>query len=249
MGAVGARTDAGKIFGQPFSSSIPKATEHGFWRAFQKVEGRNRLEVPRHNYSFKLWYCVGVGTHREVSRRLYAIAETQQGFFTTKQAKDAGYRENTHTYHAKVGNWVREHRGIYRLAQFPPAKQPDLVRWALWSRNRRQEIEGVYSHLTALSLCGFAELNLSQLHMTVPTRFRRNSKVPDILILHYADLPESDVESAPGFKFTCPQRTVLDLVEALRQGVQHGRLTAEQIESACLTGPARKLCARILRRV
>jgi predicted transcriptional regulator of viral defense system len=190
-----------------------------------------------------------VRSHREVSRRLYEIAETQQGFFTTKQAKDAGYRENTHTYHAKVGNWVREHRGIYRLAQFPPAQQADLVRWALWSRNRRQEIEGVYSHLTALGLCGFSEINPSQLHMTVPTHFRRNSKIPDILILHFADLPESDVETARGFRFTCPQRTILDLVEALRQGLQGGRITPEQIESACVSGPARKLCARILRAV
>ena len=190
-----------------------------------------------------------VRSHREVSRRLYEIAETQQGFFTTKQAKDAGYRENTHTYHAKVGNWVREHRGIYRLAQFPPADHPDLVRWSLWSRNRKQEIEGVYSHLTALSLCGFSEMNPSQLHMTVPTHFRRNSKIPDILLLHFADLPESDVETARGFRFTSPQRTILDLVEALRQGLQGGRITAEQIESACVTGPARKLCARILRAV
>ena len=81
-------------------------------------------------------------SHREVSRHLYEIAGTQQGFFTTNQAKVAGYRENTHTYHVKVGNWVREHRGIYRLVQYPAANQPDLVRWSLWSRNRRQEVQG-----------------------------------------------------------------------------------------------------------
>ncbi len=58
-------------------------------------------------------------SHREASRRLYETAEAQQGFFTTKQAKAAGFAENTHPYHVQVGNWVREHRGIYRLAQFP----------------------------------------------------------------------------------------------------------------------------------
>ena len=50
-------------------------------------------------------------SHREASRRLFEIAEQQQGFFTTKQAKAAGFAENTHPYHVQVGNWTREHRG------------------------------------------------------------------------------------------------------------------------------------------
>ena len=50
--------------------------------------------------------------------------------------------------------------------------------------------------------------------MTVPTDFRRNSEIPGILALHYADLPESDVQTAQGFKFTRPLRTILDLIEA-----------------------------------
>jgi hypothetical protein len=84
--------------------------------------------------------------------------------------------------------------------------------------------------------------------MTVPSHFRRN-KIPDILVLHYADLAESDIETAHGFRFTCPQRTILDLVESLRQGVKGGLITAEQIQNACVTAPARKLCERILRAV
>jgi hypothetical protein len=64
---------------------------------------------------------------RDAQRRLFEIAEGQQGFFTAKQAKAAGFAENTHPYHVQVGNWIREHRGIYRLALFPPAEHPDLV--------------------------------------------------------------------------------------------------------------------------
>ena len=60
-------------------------------------------------------------SHREASRRLFELAEQQQGFFTTKQAKAAGFAENTHPYHVQAGNWIREHRGIYRLALFPSA--------------------------------------------------------------------------------------------------------------------------------
>jgi hypothetical protein len=78
-------------------------------------------------------------------RRLFEFAEQQQGFFTTKQAKTTGFAENTRPYHVHVGNWIREHRGIYRLALFPIADRPDLVLWALWSRNRNEEVEGVYT--------------------------------------------------------------------------------------------------------
>jgi hypothetical protein len=50
--------------------------------------------------------------------------------------------------------------------------------------------------------------------MTVPTDFRRNSDIPGVLVLHYADLHESDVQTAQGFKCTRPLRTILDLIEA-----------------------------------
>src|ERR1700720_1112631 len=166
-------------------------------------------------------------SHREASRRLFEVAEQQQGFFTTKQAKAAGFAENTHPYHVQVGNWTREHRGIYRLALFPTTDRPELVLWALWSRNRNEEVEGVYSHQTALSLYELSDLSPSKLHMTVPTDFRRNSEIPGILRLHYADLPKSDVTTSQGYRFTRPLRTILDLIDAgtveerfIRQGLR-----------------------------
>ncbi len=199
-------------------------------------------------------------SHREASRRLFEIAEQQQGFFTTKQAKAAGFAENTHPYHVQVGNWIREHRGIYRLTLFPTADRPDLVLWALWSRNRNEEVEGVYSHDTALSLYDLSDLNPAKLQMTVPTDFRRNSDIPGILVLHYADLPDGDVQTAQGFKFTRPLRTILDLIEAgtvernfirqaLRQSVDRGLITRQQIRNTRMSEPARKVVEEVLRRV
>src|SRR5216683_1789998 len=88
-------------------------------------------------------------THKKAYRRLYSVADKQQGFFTTKQAIAAGFAERTHPYHVNVGNWIREHRGIYRLADFPTAERPDLMLWYLWSQNRKEVPEGTYSHDTA----------------------------------------------------------------------------------------------------
>ena len=175
-------------------------------------------------------------SHREAAQRLFELAQEQQGFFTAKQAKAAGFAENTHPYHVHAGNWIREHRGVYRLAQFPTSDRPDLVVWALWSRNRRGDVEGVYSHQTALRIHELSDLNPAKLHMTVPMRFRRTSKVPAVLVLHYADLSEGDVDLAQGFKVTHPLRTILDLIaagtvehtfirQALLQAVDRGLVT------------------------
>jgi hypothetical protein len=92
--------------------------------------------------SRKLKYGVVSQSHREASRRLFEVAEQQQGYFTTKQAKAAGFAGNPHPYHVKVGNWIREISGVYRLALFPMTERPELVLWALWSRNRNEEVEG-----------------------------------------------------------------------------------------------------------
>jgi predicted transcriptional regulator of viral defense system len=198
-------------------------------------------------------------SHREASRRLFEIAEQQQGFFTTKQAKAAGFAENTHPYHVQVGNWIREHRGIYRLALFPVTDRPDLVLWALWSRNRNEEIEGVYSHHTVLSFYDLSDLNPAKLHMTVPTSFRRSSEIPGVLALHYADLPESDVEAVQGFKITRLLRAILDLIEAgtvernfirqaITQAVDRGLITRPEIRSRQMSEPARRIFEEALRR-
>jgi predicted transcriptional regulator of viral defense system len=198
--------------------------------------------------------------HRDASRHLFETAEQQQGFFTTKQAKAAGFAENTHPYHVQVGNWIRQHRGIYRLALFPGADRPDLVLWSLWSRNRSEEVEGVYSHQTALSLYDLSDLNPAKLHMTVPSGFRRNSVIPKILTLHYADLTDVDVKIAQGFRFTRPLKTILDVIseaavepnfirQALKQAIERGLVTRQQVRNTQIEGPARKIVEAVFRRV
>src|SRR5208337_5160113 len=151
-------------------------------------------------------------SHREASRRLFELSEQQQGFFTTKQAKAAGFAENTHPYHVQAGNWIREHRGIYGLASFPRGERPDLMLWSLWSRNRGETAQGVYSHQTALSVHDLSDVMPAKLHMTVPRSFRRNSEIPRVLFLHFADLLQSDIGVAHGVRVTKPMRTILDLI-------------------------------------
>lgn len=167
---------------------------------------------------------------------LFEIAEGQQGYFTAKQAADAGYQLGSQAHHAKSGNWVRVERGIYRLARFPQSSEEQLVIYALWSRNRAGEPEGVYSHQTALSIHELSDVNPAKLHMTVPIAFRRNAETPKVLMLHRGSLDEKDVEQRQGFAVTRPLYTIIDLVaaeavsrdiveQALTEGRKRGLIT------------------------
>src|SRR5580700_3177537 len=180
---------------------------------------------------------------KEAAKRLYEIAEEQQGYFTTKQAKAAGFAENTHPYHVQAGNWIREHRGIYRLASFPRGERPDLMLWSLWSRNRGEAGQGVYSHQTALSLYDLSDVMPAKLHMIVPKNFRRNSEIPHVLVLHFTDLPQDDIGAVHGVRVTKPMRTILDLLaggevppatlrQAVREGLRRGLILRSEIAEA-----------------
>ena len=172
---------------------------------------------------------------------LFEIAEAQEGLFTAKQAESAGFSKKNHSYHVDVGNWTREHRGIFRLAHFPRSEYEQYVLWALWSCNRQEKIEGIYSHETALSFYELSDLNPAKLHMTVPTAFRRGAKTPKILVLHRGNLAPSDYKTVRGFKVVKPLRAIQDLYlentvqidflrQAFNEALKRGLITTSDIK-------------------
>jgi len=155
-----------------------------------------------------------MANNTDKSRRLWDIASLQDGYFTARQARAVGYDTNGQSYQVKAGNWVREHRGIYRFAGYPLGEHPDLTKWYLWSCNRKGEPQGAYSHETALSLYEVSDVNPAKIHMTVPRGFRRSAAIPRILVLHFGHLPRMDVGNVHGVDVTTPIRTLVDVVTA-----------------------------------
>ena len=193
-------------------------------------------------------------SYNEVNHRLHSVAEAQAGFFTAKQAKNAGFSASSHTYHVQEGHWTHEYRGIYRLTGFPAVLHPELVRWHLWAMDRAGRAQGVYSYSTALDLYLRHE-KPPELHMTVPTGFRRMGATPEGLTLHYANLSESDIAERTGYRVTTPLRTILDLAtgdlatgdampqaelsKALSEIVKQRLITRRQVKSARIAEVAR----------
>lgn len=179
----------------------------------------------------------------ERHRELFDVAQQQGGYFTAKQAARLGYTANKRNYHVGAGNWVREHRGIYRLALFPAPDRPDLILWWLWSRGRDDRPCGVFSHRTALSLHDLTDVNPSKIDLTVPPAFRKGSAIPAVLYLHYAAVPDSDREVIAGVPVTIALRAIVDvwvegtmpkpaLQTAFAEAMRRGTITKRQVDHA-----------------
>jgi len=146
-------------------------------------------------------------TRNEKADELFAVAECQQGYFTSADAKRSGYDYPHQFFHVKRGNWVRVDRGIYRLKKFPAARHEELMRWWLWSHKK-----GVLSHETAASIYDLGDLLPPKIHLTVPPNFRKRPSKS--LMLHKAKLHESEIEYREGLPVTKPLRTILDLARS-----------------------------------
>ena len=171
--------------------------------------------------------------------KLFHIAAAQGGYFTAFQAKQAGFSDNNHAYHVRAGNWIREWRGIYRLARFPLKEDAQYSLWGIWSMNRKGNITGVYSHETALSLYDLTDLQPSKLHLTFPRGYRRHGSIPEILIVHHTQIKPTEYEERNGYRVTKPCKTLADIVktgmispefikQSVKQALDKGYLTRSQ---------------------
>lgn len=174
---------------------------------------------------------------------LMSIAQDQQGYFTTKQAIEAGYADNTHPYHVRAGNWGRVSRGIYRITHLPSPEDGQMMVWLLWSRGRDEKPAAVVSHQSALSLFELGDFNPAKIHLTVPPTFRRNSRLPKAVTLHHAKLMPGEVTQLRGLSVCRPLRALCDLAgtdpnalndlrEVAKEARRLGLITESQISTA-----------------
>ena len=160
---------------------------------------------------------------------LFAIADRQQGYFTSQQAEECGFARANFHYRLRSGEWIKAERGIYRLTRYPISERSELVLWTLWSRDKKGNPQGVWSHETALDIHELSDVMPAKMHMTVPPRFRKRIQIPKHLKLHFRHLHKKDIEVHQGFRVTTPIRTLIDVIEA-------GTVAQEQVRQAIHQG-------------
>ncbi len=152
---------------------------------------------------------MGYRDQKSALRSLTAIAASQGGYFTARQAEEAGYAYPHLSYHLAAGNFERAGRGLYRIPTLPHSEHDDLLRLWFWSRGRDDQPQAVVSHQTALALHDLAEFIPTRFHLTVPPSFRK--RAPRGCTLHKAVLTPEDTQEMASLRVTTPQRTLRDL--------------------------------------
>jgi predicted transcriptional regulator of viral defense system len=166
---------------------------------------------------------------------LFETAAAQAGYFTTKQAADAGYSTQLLRKHILAGRVSRPQRRIYRLVHFPAGDDETLVTGWLWT-----ERAGVVSHQTALSLHGLSDVLPARMHLTLPLAWaRRRLRVPPGIVLHHADIGSEDRTWHGPVPVTTVSRTLRDcaraglspehLRQATRDALRRGLVTRRDV--------------------
>lgn len=162
---------------------------------------------------------------------LFELASPQAGFFRPAQAQAAGFSKQLIHKHVLSGRIRHPSRGVYRLAHFPSGEQDELIELWLWSGEL-----GVFSHETALALHQLSDALPSRVHLTVPRNWVHRTAIPEVVVLHRADVPESDRTWIDRIPVTTVGRTLRDAFDA---GVD-----PVLIAQAISEGTARKLLRR-----
>lgn len=180
---------------------------------------------------------------------LYVRASEQAGFFTTSQARDAGFSQRQLTYYVRVQRFQRIKPRLYRLTHFPSSPYEDLFMAVL-------EVgpKAVVSHDSALALYDLSDALPAAIHLTVP---RTTSRRHPGLRLHLARLDPGEVVRYAGLPVTTVPRTIADsaatldedlVIQAVRQALERGLTSQESlldIAHRC-RGRARRLLEQVL---
>ncbi|MFV2065039.1 MAG: type IV toxin-antitoxin system AbiEi family antitoxin domain-containing protein [Chloroflexota bacterium] len=160
--------------------------------------------------------------------RLYSLADTQLGYFSTSQAEELGVDRRYLTHHVDSGNLERVSRGIYRLRNYPSHPFEDVMATVLWVGTG-----ATASHDTALAIYGLADAMPAVIHVTVPRRFRGSRRG---VLIHLTPLPAADVTVRDGIPLTTPLRTILDVVSdpsvaaaAAEEAIDRGLIRENQL--------------------
>lgn len=162
---------------------------------------------------------------------LYRIAEQQAGYFTARQAAEAGFSRERLIRHSQRGRFQRIARGIYRLSQFPASRLEDLV--VAWLKCGPKS---VISHESALALYDLSDVVPSEVHLIVPrTASRRRTGFR----LHTNRLRPEDVVRREGLPVTTVPRTIADVAKAglsrdhvhraIREALERGLATTQAL--------------------
>ena len=120
--------------------------------------------------------------------------------------------------------------GVYRVPALPHDRYDEFVLARLWAAGR-----GVISHDSALVVHELCDINPTQVHLTIPTRYRISRAGADRYVIHRADLDDVEIIRVEAVTVTTITRTLRDTIgtvpaylvrQAIDTARQRGAITA-----------------------
>jgi predicted transcriptional regulator of viral defense system len=163
---------------------------------------------------------------------LNRVSYGQDGYFTVRQAREAGFSPQLLAHHVRSGRYEHIRRGLYRLSGYPGSSHEEVrAKWLAVGAER-----AVVSHESALELHGLSDVLPNTVHLLVG-RDDRGIRRPQGVTLHTTTkaLESSEVVSRDGIRLTDPVRSILDaagagtapeqIEMAVRQALDEGLVT------------------------
>jgi predicted transcriptional regulator of viral defense system len=148
---------------------------------------------------------------------LFALAEDQDGLFTSKEARSLGIQDSVLVRLRQRGRLERMSRGVYRIAHYPAERLAQYREAVLWARASNGPERIALSHETALLLYGISDVNPPRVNLTVPASARMRRVHPKWIELHRANLATEDIQLNEGMPVTTVERSILDVLATTRR--------------------------------
>jgi predicted transcriptional regulator of viral defense system len=164
---------------------------------------------------------------------LNQVSYGQDGYFTSRQAREAGFSPQLLAHHVRSGRYEHIRRGLYRLRGYPGSPHEEVrEKWLSVGAER-----AVVSHESALDLHELSDVIPNSVHLMVDRDIRR----PPGVTLHTTTKPlePSEVVFREGIRVTDPVRSILDaagagtapeqIEMAVRQALHEGLTTRRSL--------------------
>jgi len=142
---------------------------------------------------------------------LNQVSYGQDGYFTSRQAREAGFSPQLLAHHVRSGRYEHIRRGLYRLRGYPGSSHEEVrEKWLSVGAER-----AVVSHESALDLHELSDVIPNSVHLLVD-RDDRGIRRRQGVTLHTTTEPlkPSEVVSREGIRVTDPVRSIFDAAGA-----------------------------------
>jgi very-short-patch-repair endonuclease len=139
----------------------------------------------------------------ELRNMLLGLAEAQHGLLTLEQCLGAGLTERQARLRAERGEWIRVHRGVYRIAGVAPTPAQQLLAGCLATGGR-----GLASHRSA---AGLWRLPVRAAGPEILVQGGQPAEIEGVIVRRTDRVDPEDRHEIDGIPVTALPRTLLDL--------------------------------------